>query len=219
MKKTKEPTPDSPFTEFQNYLKKKNQSENTIIAYTTGIRHFYVLYQELTIINLKAYQEYLIENYQPATTNQRIHAMNIYLQFMESKHPEQCTEVKNYRLNSIKLPRSSFKDTIISNEDCQLLEEKLKEEHQDFWYFVVRFFVTTGARVSELVKLTVNDVQNGYIDLTSKGNRVRRVYIPHVVRDPCLEWLHTTRRKKGYIFLNKFGTRISTTGIRDRRVD
>ena len=213
MKKTKEPIFDSPLTEFQSYLKKKNQSENTLVAYMTGIRHFYALYQELTIVNLKAYREYLIENYQPATTNQRIHAMNIYLQFWESKHPEQYPELKNYRLNSVRLPRSSFKDTIISNEDCRLLEEKLKEEHQDFWYFVVRFLVTTGARVSELTQIKVEHLTCGYLDLYSKGGKTRRIYITDTLCEEALEWCRSRGQKSGFLFINKNGQQVTSRGI------
>lgn len=213
MKKTNDTTPDSPFTEFQNYLKKKNQSENTIIAYMTSIRHFYSLYQELTVANLKAYREYLIENYQPATTNQRIHATNIYLQFLETKHPEQYPEFRNYRLNSVKLPRSSFKDTIISNDDCRLLEEKLKEEHQDFWYFVVRFFVTTGARVSELTQIKVEHLTCGYLDLYSKGGKTRRIYITDTLCKEASEWCRERGQRSGFLFINKNGQPVTSRGI------
>ena len=51
-----------------------------------------------------------------------------------------------------KISRDTFQDSIITNEDCETLQRNLKAEHHDFWYFIVRFLVTTGARVSELVR-------------------------------------------------------------------
>ena len=36
----------------------------------------------------------------------------------------------------------------------------------------------TGVRISELVKFQVEDVLDGFKDIYSKGNKMRRVYIP-----------------------------------------
>lgn len=199
--------------EFQQYLKKKNQSENTITAYLISVRHFYQLYQELNIVNLKAYRDYLIANYQPATVNQRVHAINIYLQFLEMKHADLYPDLKNYRLNSMKLPRNSFKDTVISNEDCRLLERKLKEEHQDFWYFVVRFLVTTGARVSELTQIKVEHLNCGFLDLYSKGGKTRRIYITDILCKEALEWCQNRGQYSGFLFITKTGQPVSARGI------
>ena len=47
-----------------------------------------------------------------------------------------------------------------------------------YWYFVVRFLAATGARVSELVQTKCEHVRIGYLDLYSKGGKLRRIYIP-----------------------------------------
>ena len=198
---------------FAKYLKKKNQSENTITAYMISIKHFYQLYQELSLVNLKAYREYLITNYQPATVNQRVHAMNIYLQFLEQTPESDTLGIKGYRLNSIKLPRHSFKDTIISAEDCQLLESKLKEEQQDFWYFIIRFLVTTGARVSELTQIKVEHLACGYLDLYSKGGKTRRIYITDTLCQEAMEWCQERGLSSGFLFITKTGQPVTSRGI------
>lgn len=87
----------------------------------------------------------------------------------------------------MKAPRDTFQDSIITNEDCEALQTKLKAEHHDFWYFVVRFLVTTGARVSELVQIKVEHLACGYLDLYSKGGKIRRIYIPDLL---CQEAKH-----------------------------
>ena len=84
---TEEKAPqDDLLSEFEKYLKKKNQSDNTVTAYLVAIRYYYALYQELTLVNLQAYRSFLIKNYRPATINQRIHALNSYLTFLETDH-------------------------------------------------------------------------------------------------------------------------------------
>ena len=193
--------------EFRSYLELHNMSANTIRAYMYAVRQFLTLYPDISHDYMMLYKCYLIDRYKPQTVNLRIRALNCYMEFREQP---------DSKILMIRTQHKSFLENVISQADYEYFKRCLLRDGQMQYYFIVRIMADTGMRISELVKLTVNDVQNGYIDLTSKGNRVRRVYIPHVVRDPCLEWLRTTRRKKGYIFLNKFGTRISTTGIRDQ---
>ena len=42
---------------------------------------------------------------------------------------------------------------------------------------------------------------------------IRRIYIPKVLRKETAEWLSKTNRTSGYLFLNRFGERITTRGI------
>ena len=83
----------------------------------------------------------------------------------------------------------------------------------DEWYFVVWFMAATGARVSELLHVKAEHVQIGYLDLYSKGGKVRRLYIPKNLRLEATKWLKDNGINSGYIFLNRFGERITTRGI------
>lgn len=199
--------------EFQNYMKKKNLADNTITAYTASAKQFFILYEEITPENLKKYRSFLIGNYRPATINQRIYAINCYLQFLSEYYPDQYPALITYRLHSVKIPRGSFRDSIISNEDCALLQKKLKEEHYDFWYFVVRFLVTTGARVSELTQIKVEHLNCGYLDLYSKGGKIRRIYIPDALCREALSWCSRRGQSSGFLFLGKNGRPITSRGI------
>lgn len=81
------------------------------------------------------------------------------------------------------------------------------------WYFVVRFLAATGARVSELVQLKIEHVNIGYYDIYTKGGKIRRLFIPKKLREETLVWLNEKERDSGYLFLNRFGERITTRGI------
>jgi site-specific recombinase XerD len=71
----------------------------------------------------------------------------------------------------------------------------------------------TGARVSELIQLKSEHIQMGFLDLYSKGGKLRRIYIPQKLQQECLIWLKKQNRQHGFIFLNKYGERITTRGI------
>ena len=54
-------------------------------------------------------------------------------------------------------------------------------------------------------------IQN--FDIYTKGGKYRRLFIPKKLREETIEWLSHKDRTSGYLFLNRFGERITTRGI------
>ena len=169
-----------------------------------AVREYYKRHKELNKRNLLVYKTYLIETYKPKTVNLRIQAINKYLEYMGKQ---------KLRLKSIKVQQRSYLENVISNADYQFLKKKLKMEDNLTWYFVVRFLATTGARVSELIQLKVEHIYLGYYDIYTKGGKIRRIYIPKLLKQEAVVWLEEQKRSSGYIFLNRFGERITPRGI------
>ena len=92
-------------------------------------------------------------------------------------------------------------------------DECLKKDDEMFWYFVIRFLAATGARVSELIQIKAEHVKLGHLDLYSKGGKFRRIYIPKELQKEALSWLTEKQQESGFIFLNKYGERITTRVI------
>ena len=78
---------------------------------------------------------------------------------------------------------------------------------------MVRFLAATGARISELVQIKAEHVKIGYLDLYSKGGKLRRIYIPAVLRKETLEWMKEINKQSGFLFVNKRGQKITARGI------
>lgn len=53
----------------------------------------------------------------------------------------------------------------------------------------------------------------GYLDLYSKGGKMRRLYLPYTLCHEALDWLQSKNMYSGYIFLNRFGKRITARGV------
>jgi site-specific recombinase XerD len=113
----------------------------------------------------------------------------------------------------VKVQQRSYLENVISNADYNFLKNKLRKEKTQDWYFVVRYLAATGARVSELIQIKVEHVSVGYFDIYTKGGKVRRLFIPKKLREETSLWLEKQQRANDYLFLNRFGERITTRGI------
>lgn len=190
--------------EFEKKLKQTNLSQNTIDSYMHTIGQYFSMYEEVTKKNLLSYKGFLIERYKPKTVNLRILAVNKYLDMISKE---------NLKLKLIKIQQKTFLENVISDADYRFFKTKLKRDGRLNWYFVVRFLAATGARVSELVQIKIEHVQKGYLDIYGKGGKVRRIYIPRILKNEALKWLESENMQSGYLFLNRFGEKLTTRGV------
>ena len=189
---------------FEEFLKHSNLSQNTQTSYLWTIKYYTENYDSFSKENLLAYKGFLLEYFKPKTVNLRLQGINKYLQYI---HKEEL------QLKFVKVQQKNFLENVISNADYQFLKTQLKKDNNLEWYFVVWFLAATGARVSELVQIKVEHVRLGYFDLYSKGGKLRRLYIPKILKEEALDWLKSINRNSGYLFLNRFNERITTRGI------
>ena len=198
---------------FQIYLQKMGIAQNTIVSYQSAVRQYYLHYPLLTIENLQAYKRYLIEHYSANTVNAKIYGLNKYLRYRNTIQDGPDLSLDKYNVPTVKRQQKTFADNVISNEDYKLLKKRLNVDGQLCWYFIVRFLGATGARVSELVQIKVEHLKLGYMDLYSKGGKIRRIYFPDSLCEEGLKWLADKQVTSGFIFLNRRGQQITPRGI------
>ena len=179
-------------------------SPNTITAYIYSVRHFFTYFGQLNSNNVSLYKVYLLDHYQPQTVNMRIRALNCFLKFQG---------ISDYRIRALRLQQKKYTDYIISQADYEYLKRRLREDEQYTFYFIIRFITATGVRVSELISFQIQDVINGYKDIYSKGNKMRRVYIPTALQEDTLRWLESEFRKNGPLFLSHLKRGISVSKV------
>lgn len=189
---------------FKTALRESNMAENTISAYLYAVNDYFSKYKTLNKRNLLLYKAHVIEQFKPKTVNLRIQALNKFLEHVGKR---------KLRLKSVKVQQRTYLENVISQADYIFLKNKLKAEDNLMWYFVVRFLAATGARVSELIQIKVEHVRIGYFDIYAKGGKVRRLFIPQRLREEAEKWFADTKQTSGYIFLNRFGERITARGI------
>lgn len=191
-------------TKFKDYLAKTNLAKNTVSSYVWTVNYFLRHYEEVNKKNLLGYKGYLMEHFKPQTVNLRLQGINKYLEFIKQD---------KLKVKFVKVQQKNFLENVISDADYKFMKTKLKADGYDEWYFIVWFMAATGARVSELLHIKAEHVHAGYLDLYSKGGKIRRLYIPKNLRVEAKKWLQSKDITTGYLFLNRFGQRITTRGI------
>lgn len=189
---------------FKAFLAKQDLSHNTICSYVWTVAYFNRNYPQWNKENLQAYKGFLIDHFKPQTVNLRLQGLNKYLEFQNKNH---------LKMKFVKSPQKNFLENVISNADYIFLKEQLKKDNYIDWYFVVWFLGATGARVSELTQIKAEDIVLGYLDLYTKGGKIRRLYIPKKLASEAKKWLKNKGIHSGFVFLNKSGGRITPRGI------
>lgn len=190
--------------DFEKYLKGTNLADNTIAAYLFAIRQYSEQFDGISKKNLRDFKVFLIEKYKPKTVNLRLRAVNCYLESIGKN---------SLKMPFVKVQQKTYLENVISEADYEYFKSCLKRDGELFWYFVIRFLAATGARVSELIQVKAEHVKLGYLDLYTKGGKLRRIYIPKTLQAEAASWLANKQQDSGFIFLNRRGTRITTRGI------
>lgn len=189
---------------FEKHLATQEKSKNTIAVYMFSVNLFYKKFGTITKNTLMAYKAHLSENKGATTVNLRLQAINSFLIFKDFD--------PRLKIKFVKIQQKSFLENVISISDYNFLKNRLKEDNKMKDYFMVWCLGATGARVSELIQLKTENFEDGYLDVISKGDKYRRLWLPKTLCKEIRKWIKENGIR-GYVFQNKFGERITTRGI------
>ena len=102
------------------------------------------------------------------------------------------------------------------DESLQLLES-VDGKNQERDYCILTLFLNCGLRISELVGLNLNDIQDDALRVLGKGNKVRIIYLNDACQDALKRWLAVRRpitgRDANALFLSSQNERISRSTV------
>jgi len=152
----------------------------------------------------------------PRTRNQRLAAIKTFARFVASvapEHLERCRRIRELRPARFDRPEVKYLD---GHEVVQLVTAIPADHRRDRALMLLLY--NTGARVQEVVDLTVGDVQLDPVPLVTLRGKGRK-------QRTCPIWDRTVRALRAYLaerpgcapsepfFLNARRTRISRSGI------
>lgn len=189
---------------YSDYLRSRGLTKNSIDSYTYAASQLLDRVGCIDDQSLLNHKDWLISSFSAKTANARIASINSYLDFID---------YEGLRLRRVKVQQKPFLDNVISNEEYRIIADGLANDESWYWHYVVRFLACTGARISEFRQFEVKHVLVGYMDLLSKGYKLRRVYIPADLCKDGLAWCESIGRSSGILFSGKNGCAMSARGI------
>jgi len=209
--------------DYINYLSLERQlSPNTIDGYKRDLEDFYKFvnksYRVVFKEDIIKYIEYLNKKVGPKTINRHIVSIKNYFKYLERNNM-----IKNNPMTDItglktpkKMPR------VLSVEDVdKLLDIDLKNAYDYRNKAMLELMYSSGLRVSELLNLTLNniDFDMNLVRIFGKGSKERIVPISDIATKYLFMYINLYRntlvknKVTDIIFLNSRGNKLSRQGF------
>lgn len=192
----------------------KSLSTHTVDAYINDLESFENFLNQTNRELLHSTSEDLIEYLKsiqnPRTQNRHLSSINSFYNFCD-----QSFDTNNIpKASFAKLPKSLPK--YLSNEQIMnnltLIDTTKELGLRD--YAMILFLYATGVRVSELIQIKKNDIEDNLIKvLYAKGSKQRVVPIAKIALNALYKYLNNRKNKSDYLFINYQGKAISRISV------
>lgn len=134
-------------------------------------------------IQLDNYISYLEkEKYKPSTINGKIVILNKYLKVLGIE----------YRHKYLKIQKKLYIENVLTEGEYRRLLDQCKRNKRD--EVIIRTLANTGVRVSELLSLTIHDINKKEIYVKGKGGKYREIIISPQLRKMLNEYVNKYRK-------------------------
>ena len=209
--------------EFIDYLRfEKKYSENTISSYKRDLNKLnsYLKkdFTKLTKADIQKYIQNLSKNESSNTISRTISSLKSFYKFLEINKYTNTNP-----LTTIISPKTARKlPKVLSEEEVnKLLDINLNNDFDYRNKAMLELMYSSGLRVSELINLTVNDVdlKNSLVRIFGKGSKERIVPLNDYATEALNNYILYHRPKlfkqkeSNYLFLNNHGNQMTRQGF------
>lgn len=210
---------------FIRYLEiEKNYSRHTILNYKLDLEDFskFLAGLELEKVEYLLLRKYLAvlkeKNLGTRTIGRRLSALRSFFRFLTREGYSKVNPI--LMLSSPKLEKH-LPSFLTEEEASKLIESAFAKNDKDEMGLrdraILETFYSTGMRISEVVGLSMQDLDfiSGTIKVFGKGKKERIVPIGDAAVSAIRKYVEKRKKEDNAIFLNKNGGRISTRGARN----
>lgn len=209
--------------EFIDYLRyEKKYSENTINSYKRDlVKSKKIIKKEFTKLDKKNIQiiiQTISKQESPNSVSRCISTLKSFYKFLELNKYTNTNP-----LTTISNPKSkkSLPKVLSEEEVDKLLDINLKTDFDYRNKAMLELMYSSGLRVSELINLTVNDIdlKNAYVRIFGKGSKERIVPLNDYAIKALSNYILNHRKslfkhgESNYLFLNNHGNKMTRQGF------
>lgn len=209
---------------FKKWLRMKAPYSSTHIHYTSDLNIFFRWAskspREVTLQDVDAFVEYCQEEgFANATINRRLASIRSFYHYLMMMDPTAPINPVRTRRHFVRLGQKLPRD--VQDSDLELLFSEIQDPRDRSMFLLM---LRCGLRVGEVRNLSMYDLYLHSIPpglpriwLQGKGGVERVVYLSHQANHSLQSWLDFRPYSDDQaVFLNRFGRRLTVTGIQDR---
>ena len=215
---------------FKEYLsKEKYYSDKTVINYELDLNNYLDFlsnknldFESVTKDDIRAYLKYLNElKYKNSSIARHMSSIRSFYTYLVLTNVIKTNIFK--MISNPKIPKK-IPNFLYSNELDKLfsacdLSTALGKRNR----LILEMFYATGIRIGELVEIKISHINQSdlAVKITGKGKKDRVVYYGEYMSEALNQYLSNGRgellkdKRHDYLFVNRFGNKITTNGIRD----
>lgn len=193
---------------FVEHLRLEEKSEATIEKYQRDVWAFWKWLPADKTIEKKqviAYKHWLQAQYAVSTVNSVLAAVNGLMLFYQWN---------DCRVKQLKIQRQMFCDERkeLTRKEYGRLLQTAREQGQNRLWLVIQTIGATGIRIGELQNITVEAVNAGRAQVTSKG-KSRTVFLPHPLTKLLKQYIQKQQLHHGPVFVSRTGLPLNRSNI------
>ncbi|GBD03537.1 Tyrosine recombinase XerD [bacterium HR19] len=201
--------------EFISYISARNFSDNTKRAYISDLVDFFKFIKKhienIRTEDIENYIKYLVESGKEDTTVERkLATLKSFFRFLEEKNIIKFNpaEIIPFRKRKKKIP-----DSLDEDEALEIIEAEKKRDRA-----ILAMLYGCGLRISELANLKKENIMGKFLKIKGKGGKWRVIPIPNTSKEILEDYIKEREKlnpRTDFIFLNKFGQKLSERYIRE----
>ncbi len=216
---------DKYIEKFMRYLEiEKNYSQHTLINYLIDLKDFSKFcgaldLEKIDYLFLRKYLAVLKEkSLGNRSVGRHLSALRSFFRFLSREGYLKSNPI--LMLSSPKLDKH-LPSFMTEEEVAKLIESAFAKDADDIFGLrdraILETFYSSGLRISELVGLSLDDIDfiSSIVKAFGKGKKERIVPIGDAALGAIRKYLDKRKKPNNAVFLNKNGKRISTRGVRD----
>ena len=170
-------------------------SSHTVNMYYFSIKKYFEYAGDISMESYKRFIRTMEEQtFSPKTIRLRITALEKFSKWMKKPIELKRPKIKyNLELNNVP-----------TEEEYNRLLDFLKTKSNKDYYFFIRILGTTGARLSEFLQFTWEDIIAGEVTLKGKGNKYRRFFFQKQLQQEVKAYAKEYG-KSGILAVGRFG--------------
>lgn len=207
---------------FISYLEvEKNYSPHTILNYRIDLEDFLAFIgrtpiESVDYLSLRRFLAQLrAKHYRPRTVTRKLSSLRSFFKFLHREgfvKENPAVLLMSPKLDKM-LPKFLSEDEMARFIEAPSLKNIAGKRDRA----ILETLYSTGMRVSELVGLNINDVDEigNIAKVAGKGKKERLIPIGDKALDAIRGYLQDRKQKTNALFLNKGGTRLSDRSVRN----